>query len=334
MMVTRVATIVLGGLVALGGTAWAQDGADGADGAGGDKAESTLSSSRKSELDRMKSRLDLSDAQFEKVTKIFEKADKELQDLLTANQKETFKERYDRSSERGGRGGAAGGMGGMMSGMAQRMMDGMTSELDLNDEQKGKVKTIVDDGIAKLEKAMTEARETGNWGAMRELGTTMRDESTKQIREILTDEQKTKFDKLGENMAGGMMGGRGGFGGRSRGGDSGNSSRGRGGSIEGRLRAILGDLNLSEDEKLILEPTIKAVLEAQGEARKAIDDARTALRKSSTSTSDESALKAAIATVREAETGAEKNVEGRRAELRELVTFAQEAVLVGHGVLK
>lgn len=322
MMVTRVSTIVLGGLVALGGTAWAQE--------GGEKEETKLTSSRKSELDRMKSRLDLSDAQFEKVVKIFEKADGELKELLTANQKETFNSRYDR--QRGG-GAAAGGMGGMMSGMAKRMMDGMTSELGLNEEQKAKVQKVVDASMEKVNKTMAEARETGNWGAMREVMTTMREESTKEIRELLTDDQKKKFDEMQSNM-GGMMGGRGGFGGRSsRGGDSGRSSRG-GSSVEWRMRGIMRDLNLSEDEKLILEPTIKAVLEAQGEARKAIDAARKALREAATNTTDEAAMKAAIAKVREAEKGAEANVDGKRVELRELVTLAQEAILVGHGVLK
>ncbi len=316
MLVTRVATMmVLGGLVALSGTAWAQEG-----------GETKLTSSRKSELDRMKSRLDLSDAQFDKVVKIFEKADSELKELLTVNQKETFNERYNR--QRGG-GAAGGAMGGMMGGMAKRMMDGMTSELDLNEEQKAKVQKVVDESMEKVNKTMAEARETGNWGAMRTVMTTMREESTKQIRELLTDEQKTKFDGMQENM-GGMMGRN--RGGRSRGGES--ERRTRGSSVDWRMRNILRDLNLSEDEKLILEPTIKAVLEAQGEARTAIDDARKALRESATNTTDESAIKAAIGKVREAESGAEKNVDGKRAELRELVTLAQEAILVGHGVLK
>lgn len=325
MKLMRVGVMVLGGLVALGGTATAQE-------EGGKKEESKLSSSRKSELDRMKSRLDLSDAQFEKVVKIFENADAKLKDLLTANQKETYNERYNR--QRGG--GMAGGMGGMMRGMSQRIMDTMTSELDLNEEQKGKVKKIMDSNMEKVEKIMAEARETGDWSKMREVGTTMREGVTKEIRELLTDDQKKKFDELSENM-GGMMGGRGGrggfggFGGRSRGGES---SRSRGSSVDWRMRGILRDLNLSEDEKLILEPTIKAVLEAQAEARKAIDEARKSLREESTNTTEEEALKAAIGKVREAEQGAEKNVEGKRAELRELVTFAQEAILVGHGVLK
>ena len=73
-----------------GGTALAQDG----------ESKPKLTSSRKSELDRLKSRLDLSDSQFEKVVKIFTKADEELKALLTANQKDTFKARYDRSSSR------------------------------------------------------------------------------------------------------------------------------------------------------------------------------------------------------------------------------------------
>jgi Spy/CpxP family protein refolding chaperone len=320
MLVTRVATtMVLGGLVALSGTAWAQD--------GGEKEETKLTSSRKTELDRMKSRLDLSDAQFEKVVKIFEKADGELKELLTANQKDTFKERYDRQSNRGG---AAGAMGGMMGGMAKRMMDSMTGELDLNEEQKAKVQKVVDESMEKVNKTMADARENGNWGAMREVMTTMREESTKKIRELLSDEQKTKFDEMQQNM-GGMMGRN--RGGRSRGGESERGSRGSS-SVDWRMRNILRDLNLSEDEKLILEPTIKAVLEAQGEARKAIDEARKALRESASNTTDEVAIKAAIAKVRESEKGAEANVDGKRAELRELVTLAQEAILVGHGVLK
>ncbi|MHC5021741.1 MAG: hypothetical protein ACYTGX_16855 [Planctomycetota bacterium] len=321
MKLLRVGVLALGALVAVSGTVSAQD--------EGEKDESKLSTSRKSELDRMKSRLELSDAQYDKVVKIFEKADAELKDLLTANQKETYNERYNRAS-RGGFGG--GGMGGMMGGMAQRMVDGMTEQLDLNEEQKAQVKKIMDANMEKVQKVMAEARETGDWSKMREVGTTMRDEGMKQIKEILNDDQKKKFDEMAQNM-GGMMGGRGGFG--RRGGDRGGESRrSRGSSAEWRLRAILRDLNLSEDEKLILEPTIKAVLEAQDAARKAIDEARKALRESSTNTTDEAALKAAIGKVRDAEKGAEKDVDAKRAELRELVTFAQEAVLVGHGVLK
>jgi Spy/CpxP family protein refolding chaperone len=336
-MSLRIGTLALGGLVALGSVAFAQE----EPAAPAAPEAPKLSRGRQRELDRLKRDLGLSDSQVAQITKIWTDAETATQKLLTADQKTKLDEQGDRGG-RGGRGafgggGPGGGMGGMMGGMADRILEGLTTELGLTADQQTQAKKIMDETQAAMQEAMAAARETGDWASIRDTMMKAWEGSSAKLRAILTPEQQTKYDEYRQQMEGrfgGMGGGFGGPGGRDRGGRGERGTRG-GGSAEERLRAVLADLKLSEDERLVLEGQIKAVLEAQEAARRGTQTARDALRDLvRAGGAGAEAVAGQVQAVRDAEKAGTKSVTDAQAALRDLVTVEQEAILLAHGVLQ
>ncbi len=232
-----------------------------------------------------------------------------------------------------------GGGGGPFGGM-QRALDGLKDELGLDDEQMQK---LADKGDG-YRQEMMEA-----FGRMREEGFPDRETIQKQmeefrgrvnedIRGVLTDEQKAKFDKLLEENGGQMPfgGGRGfgdGNGTRERGGEGRNRNRRRGPSKEDRLKRIRDALILSEEEAEVIMPIIEKIIDAQIALQRTVPEQRRELEGFLKSGADEEAITARLADFRNARKAARDTLEGAQGELLELLTLEQEAKCVALGVL-
>jgi protein CpxP len=109
----------------------------------------------------------------------------------------------------GGGGGGMGGRGGDPAVALQRQTDALMQGITLDDAQKAKVDTISKKMVADQAKMREQMAAGGDrqamMGQMQELTTKFRTE----LRAVLTDEQKAKFDENIKNMPAGR--GRGGF---------------------------------------------------------------------------------------------------------------------------
>jgi Spy/CpxP family protein refolding chaperone len=72
----------------------------------------------------------------------------------------------------------------------------LSKELKLTDDQTSQVKTILQDQSDQMKKVMQDSsgQRDDNWSRMRDI----HEKSSAQIRTLLTDEQKTKYDKMQE----------------------------------------------------------------------------------------------------------------------------------------
>ena len=263
--------------------------------------------------------------------------------LLSADQKEQFDE-LQRSLTRRGRGGRSGRSGAQEDPKNSPQMKELTKLLELDDVQQEKIAEIG-------RKAMERGRKRGQeiWQQIQrgefdfskieeEFSKFFNDFKT-EVHPLLTSAQRPKFDKwvggLQEQMADPSQWGRlaerfgGGRGRRNRGGERWSGSGG--GSTS--LGRVLRDLDLSEDERLILEPSIKRILELDRSWRRTQRNHARRLR-SLASDAEVEGVRAALAAAREARSNYTKERGEAEAELRDLVTLSQEAMLVSHGVLR
>lgn len=131
------------------------------------------------------------------IDKAKEKAQGELKDLLGEESYNKSKNDLTRLlSGQQGRGGAAAGGG--FGNPGTRLFDQMQTTLNLTAEQVTKIKPMQEEYTKKMTTLFEEARANGGQG-FRDLGQKMRTEMegfVSQIKETLTDEQKTKLDEL------------------------------------------------------------------------------------------------------------------------------------------
>lgn len=73
------------------------------------------------------------------------------------------------------------------------MIENALKKVDLTDEQKTKVKAIVEEARKKLEETMQAARESGDREAAREAGRKIVEETRTKLEGLLTEEQKEAF---------------------------------------------------------------------------------------------------------------------------------------------
>lgn len=150
-------------------------------------------------------------AAFRKVAEITKNTGDQIIALLDVDQKLMLRSKLQTAAPRPGAdaapGAAAPGAGGPAARGAfvmQRMKD-VTATLSLTDEQSKRV----DDVIADLTKKLQDLRAAGPSPETREKLMTLREDAVKQLKEILTEEQFTKFQTaMQQGPAGGAAGGR------------------------------------------------------------------------------------------------------------------------------
>lgn len=141
----------------------------------------------------------------------------------------TQAQRPDRSEMRErGRGGGRGGPGGMRGFSPTSIIDSSWTDLTfvvkVDDETLLKARPVFQKHREKLEKAITEARESGDFQAMRLTMANLRDAFATERNALLTEEQISKLDALEAKRIEQMMRRRGGSG--RRGGGGGGGPRG------------------------------------------------------------------------------------------------------------
>ncbi len=143
---------------------------------------------------------------------------------------------------------------------------------------------------------------------------------------ILTDEQREKLQE--------RLGGLGeGFNPEDfQGGEGLNRLRDMG--RQALLEQIKNALLLNEEEQEVLLPLIENVMKAQSELQQIEGPGRNELTSFLRSGADQEAIQARLTDFRTKRTDAEKKLEAARKELRELLTFEQEAKLVAFGILR
>jgi Spy/CpxP family protein refolding chaperone len=94
-----------------------------------------------------------------------------------------------------------GGAGGMRGGRGPNL-DALADQLKLSEDQKSKVKTVLDDQRTK----MGELRNEADQDARRTKMLSLREETNKKMKEILSADQYAQWEKTAVNMRGGNRG--------------------------------------------------------------------------------------------------------------------------------
>jgi periplasmic protein CpxP/Spy len=228
--------------------------------------------------------------------------------LATASAQE---EEEGRRGRRGGRG---------MMGLP---IDEMREQLELTDEQVSQFEAMNEQMRARGEE-MREMFRSGNMEGAREMMQGFRTEMETSVREILTEEQFTKYEELQSEM----RGGRGRYGG----------GEGRGGGRE-RQRARLREqavtaLALSPEEEAFVLERLDTVLETRTLIRQEQEQRRQDFLSKVRSTTEPTELQTALGEFRAAQAADRESEQAAMNQLREVLTLEQEAQLVALGILE
>lgn len=301
-------------------------------------------------VNRMKERLGLSEDQAAKVREIFTKdADdrQKLDDARTAKVNELLSEEQKKKYEEmrtqgrgfggGARAGGAGGPGGGFGrGMGQFQMDDLKRELGLSDEQAGKIKPLVDEFGAQVQKRMEEMRTNGfqglNLAEEMQKGQAAMKELADKVKAHLDDEQKTKLDGLMERMTGWMrmvpqlLGQR----------QAGTASGPARPSVEERVRRAMEALKVEKDEeRAAIRELVEKVVRAQHELEDAGKSARERLGEASKNKElSDAAVEDRIKESIEERRKLEKALNELQKQLVDVVSSRQELELMAQGILK
>ena len=220
---------------------------------------------------------------------------------------------------RGGRGG--GGFGRGMNLPVEQMKEA----LGLSDEQVAQLQALNAELRTKGEE-LRELFQSGDFETARAKMQELRGELEKRRDEILTPEQRTKFQEqmqqFGRRFMGGEEGGPGGRGGRGRGNNK----------VRLREEAVKA-LALTPEEQAVVMPLLDAVLDTRELLQREGDERRDGFLKKVRETTDQQALATLLAEYRTARDKDGETLKQSSAQLREVLTVEQEAKLVGLNIL-
>jgi hypothetical protein len=237
-----------------------------------------------------------------------------------------------------GAGPGGGGLGAMAGRLGQVNVDDLKRELDLTDEQMGKIRPLVDEFNEKARKRWEELREGNfrnfNWQEELQKIQEMVKEAGDKLKPHLTPEQKEKYDQLVETrlqwvrMAQGFAGARGGT--PTPGGAAPRPSP------EERLRRVMEALKIeNENERKAVSDLVAEIIRAQAaleDQNKAVQEKLQVMSKNSELSSE--AIEDALKEVRKDRRQKEKELAGLQKELSEAVNNRQEVELILQGILK
>lgn len=268
---------------------------------------------------RLKEQLQLTDEQTAKVRDIEKKRYDDLRASLTEDQKR----RYEESTNGGGgRGGNQPQGRGRTSGGGFPSSDELKTQLSLTDDQASKVGAIRDASREQFRNLFqNRARGTDSTAEM----TKIREETNRKIRDVLTDEQKPKFDDIVKASQD-----------RQAAAPAGGDTQRRGGSLDERVTRAMERLRVENaTEADAIKGLVRKVIEVlekqetfQREARGKLD---------ATSRNPELSDDAVGKQIDEIHTGQrdiEKELGAARKDLAEVVTNRQEGELIRLGLLK
>jgi len=283
----------------------------------------------------LKQSLQLSDEQTGKVKDIFKKQNDDVRALLTDEQKSRYDEAgrmfggrgRDRGQQGQDRGGPPGadrggpGFGGRSSWLPPT--DELKTQLNLTDDQVSKINAIRDASREEMRNFFRNRPEGGGdpRQAFEDFQQKSRESTTQKIRDVLTDEQKPKFDEALKNYQGQQER------------DRENRARTR---AEESLTHVMEELKITNAaESDAVKPLVKKVMDLvakleafQREARQKMDAASRNKELSEEAVGD--TLKVQRDGIREIE----KELSAARKELLDVVNNRQELELIRHGLLK
>jgi Spy/CpxP family protein refolding chaperone len=238
-----------------------------------------------------------------------------------------------RGGDHGDRGGRRGGMFGNMDRMLGGNIDDIKQKLGLTDEQTTQVKAILDEAQAKGRKEFENLGPGGiDINAIRGKVDAMRKEVSDKITALLTEEQKPKYVEMEKQvseqinrfteMARGFMGGQ-----QHR--ESPEEKKAK--LVDGGMKALA----LPDEEAAAVKPIVDEIAALRIEGGQVLEDARKALRDALANESiDKDTMKAELEKFRKAKADYDKKLGDAMGNLRAVVTFDQEAKLVGLGLLE
>lgn len=283
----------------------------------------------------LKQFLQLSDEQTSKIRDILRQQNEQIRGLLNEEQRARFDESsrmmglfgrgrggpgFERGPDRGrDRGGPpwAGGRGGWLP-----PTEDLKTQLDLTEDQVSKINAIRDAAREEFRNFFRNRPEGGDpRQQFDEFMQKSRENTTQKIREVLTDEQKPKFDEALKNYQ------------IKQEQERENRLQAR---AEENLNRIMSELRIQNPaEADAIRPLVKKVLDLiaklenfQREARAKMDAA------SRNKELSEEAVADTLKAIREGQREIEKELAAARKELLEVVNHRQELELIRHGVLK
>jgi len=285
-------------------------------------------------VQRLKDQLKLTDDQVAKVRDIVKKERDDVKAVLTDEQKTTYDQAPGRGNRPGGNNNPGNGngnaFGNIRGGWLPPTAD-LKTQLSLTDDQVTKINEIRD-AVRQEMRTFFQNRGRGNgnnqnpaeqFNAFQEKS---KEETSKKIKDLLTDEQKPKFDEAVKAFAASQPapGQGGGFGGN------------RGGTIDERVTRVMDALKIeSSKEADAVKGLVKKVMEAtdkldayQRETRTKIDEI------SKDSALSDAAVGEKITEILKGHKDLEKDLAGVRKELAEVVTNRQELELIRRGILR
>jgi len=280
-------------------------------------------------VQRLKDQLTLTDEQVTKVREIVKKEREDVKSVLTDAQKTTYDQAGGPRGNRGNGGNNPGNGNGNFTGFRGSSWlpptADLKTELSLTDEQVTKINEIRDALRQELRTFFQQNRRNNGGGqnladqfnAFQEKS---KEETSKKIREILTDEQKPKFDEALKAFAASQPAG------------FGNNR----GTVDERVARIMENLKIDDGkESEAVKGLVKKVLEAmdkldafQRETRTKIDEVAKDKELS------DAAVGEKIEALLKGHRDLEKDLAGARKALTEVVTNRQELELLRRGILR
>jgi hypothetical protein len=271
-------------------------------------------------VQRLKQQLQLTDDQVSKARDIYKKQNDDLHALLTDDQKRQYDQtnrgfggRQGANPQGGNPPGGFGRTGGLPS------TDDLKTQLSLTDDQVTKINSIRDASRQDLRNLFrNRQRGTNPTDQLQKI----RDETNQKIREVLTDEQKPKFDELvkaSENQPAPTF-------------QRGN----RGGTVEERVKSAMDRLKVADAKEA---EAIRSLLQKVVELMDKLDaygrDERTKLDEASRNQDlSDQALGERVEGLLKGRRDIEKDLSGARKGLAEVVTNRQEVELMRLGLLR
>jgi len=271
-----------------------------------------------------------------KLKEFRQEQESKISELLTEEQRTKYKELQEKKRKKMGRDGQGregrdrGGQG--RSGQGRRsdpleMLRRISKELGLSEEQQGQIKELGKQSRMEMLKIIEGARASGDFAGVRKQVEKLQKGLIAKAREMLTDEQKTKFDAF---VKGGREGLR-----RMMNPKAGRRQRSPEEMMRYRLKEIQKALELLPEEAMIIMPKIEEIVKTQAGKVSAYRDQRRqveALLKSPEV--DEESIDRELALLRKLREEEKNKIEKLQEGLRELLTLKQEAKLVLAGVLR
>ena len=287
-------------------------------------------------VQRLKEQLTLTDEQVSKVRDIVKKEREDVKAVLTDAQRTT----YDQGGGRGNRGPGgnnggnapgANGFAGFRGGAWLPATNDLKTSLSLTDDQVTKINEIRD-AVRQEMRTFFQNRGRGNGGGQNlaeqfnAFQEKSKEETTKKIKDLLTDEQKPKFDEALKAFAANQPEP------RAPGAGFGN----RGGTVDERAGRVMENLKIEDAKEAdAVKALVKKVLEAvdkldgyQRETRTKIDEISKNKELSDAAVGDK------IGEILKGHVDLEKEVAAARKALTEVVSNRQELELLRRGILR